>query len=468
MTKRLAVLLPLVVLGALALVLSLEIVPLPPAGTVEASPNGDGSSCTLMTTGTTNHLYDVWGSSSSDVFAVGSYGTVLHYDGNSWAPMSSGTTNHLLSVWGSSSTDVFAVGSDGTVLHYDGSSWTPMDIYTTSPLLGIWGSCSCDVFAVGWGWGTVFHYDGRSWTRLAKHVIFDWLRDLTNVWGSCSCDVFAVGPSGTIHHYDGSCWSDMVSYTTNGLYDVWGSSSSDVFAVGSYGTILHYDGSSWARMTSGTTHSLVSVWGSSSTDVFAVGDNGTIVYYDGSSWIPMSSGSTYDLYGVWGSSSTDVFAVGSDGTILHLLSVAHLPDLSFEKVGFDVPELFEEGDVIHFGATVVNQGDEDAHDFWVEVYLDERLNDSQTVSLMAGQSVTLWSENPWTATGGSHILEWRVDTTNVVAESDENNNQMNRIIVPTVASSPSGWMGVAIALGVVVVGLVVYIGVSRRKRAAGQ
>jgi hypothetical protein len=34
-----------------------------------------------MTSGTGNQLDGVWGSSGSDVFAVGSWGTILHYSG---------------------------------------------------------------------------------------------------------------------------------------------------------------------------------------------------------------------------------------------------------------------------------------------------------------------------------------------------------------------------------------------------
>lgn len=37
-----------------------------------------------------------------------------------WSAMSSGTTADLHAVWGSSSSDVFAVGTDGTILHYEG------------------------------------------------------------------------------------------------------------------------------------------------------------------------------------------------------------------------------------------------------------------------------------------------------------------------------------------------------------
>ena len=49
-----------------------------------------------------------------DVFAVGSNGytsgIILHYNGSAWSAMTSGTTNSLNGVWGSSGSDVFAVG----------------------------------------------------------------------------------------------------------------------------------------------------------------------------------------------------------------------------------------------------------------------------------------------------------------------------------------------------------------------
>ncbi len=65
----------------------------------------------------------VWGSSATDVFAVGLGGRILHYDGNTWSAQASGRAVWLKGVWGSSATDVFAVGEDSTILHYDGSDW---------------------------------------------------------------------------------------------------------------------------------------------------------------------------------------------------------------------------------------------------------------------------------------------------------------------------------------------------------
>jgi hypothetical protein len=91
-----------------------------------------------------NSLHGVWGSSPSDVFAVGDAGTILHYNGTSWSIMTSGTTCSLSDIWGSSSTDVFAVGHDGTILHYDGSNWHPMNTGTNDNISAVWGSSPSD------------------------------------------------------------------------------------------------------------------------------------------------------------------------------------------------------------------------------------------------------------------------------------------------------------------------------------
>jgi hypothetical protein len=46
-----------------------------------------------------------------------------------WTVMDSSTTYELRGVWGSSATEVFAVGIAGVIVYYDGNSagtWTPM------------------------------------------------------------------------------------------------------------------------------------------------------------------------------------------------------------------------------------------------------------------------------------------------------------------------------------------------------
>ncbi|MFC2056451.1 WD40/YVTN/BNR-like repeat-containing protein [Chloroflexota bacterium] len=337
-----------------------------------AQTNGDGGTWEEMDSGTTKALSGIWGSSSSDVFAVGSDGTILLYDGSTWNSTPNSTLTEeffrpiiksretylyygISAVWCSSSSDIFAVGTltvsknplpgefpppDGfpspdefpplsqlpqsLFLHYDGSNWNMMERIISSRFLsGVWGNSPSDVFVVGSDLG-VWHYDGNSWSSMpdiefedAEEKFIFWHKFLSAVWGSSSSDVFAVGSDGIIVHYDGSTWKKMYANNMRYFTGVWGSSSSDVFVVGSDGFILHYDGSVWERMNSGTTENLRDIWGSSSSDVFAVGSDGTILHYDGSVWEEMNSGTTKTLHSVWGSSSSNVFAVGSGGTILH-------------------------------------------------------------------------------------------------------------------------------------------------------
>ena len=70
-----------------------------------------------MNSGDHNWLFGVHGTSPSDVFAVGYYGTIIHYDGASWTPMNTNTDVHLKGIW-ASECDVFAVGDGGTILQH--------------------------------------------------------------------------------------------------------------------------------------------------------------------------------------------------------------------------------------------------------------------------------------------------------------------------------------------------------------
>jgi hypothetical protein len=97
----------------------------------------------------------VWASAPNDVFAVGSASdaaAIYHFDGASWSPMTVPPVGPLLDVWGVSTTDVYAVGA-GTMLHFDGQVWSEVQS-VSQRLAGVWGSSAADVFTVGSG-GTI-------------------------------------------------------------------------------------------------------------------------------------------------------------------------------------------------------------------------------------------------------------------------------------------------------------------------
>ena len=292
----------------------LVLVLLPCAEVTAASSDGWAT----QTSGTTWTLYGVWGTSSTDVFAVGENGTILHYDGVVWGPMNSGVPVTLFGVWGSSSMDVFAVGQNGTICHYDGVGWSNMASGTSRHLNAVWGTASDNVYAVGNN-GTILNYDGTSWDNVTSGTG----SHLNGIWGSSSSDVYATGATGNngvIRHYDGVTWSESLPSGHPDLLGIWGAATDNVFAVGGDGTILRYDGASWNAMTSGIGSGLNGIWGISPTDIFAVGEAGRVLHYDGNVgnvWTLMDSGVTDDIYSVWGLSSLDVFVTGQNGTILH-------------------------------------------------------------------------------------------------------------------------------------------------------
>jgi len=265
--------------------------------------------------GTWRSLRDVWGileDASRDVLvAVGDNATVLRFQNGGWLPLASPpSTSDLNAVWGTSLTDLYAVGG-GDILHFDGTVWRAIITGYVNRLNKVWGPAPNAVFIVGDN-GTLLRYDGTTLRFLAAGT----LNDLNDVWGPSATSVFVVGNGGVILHHDGQSWDPMVSGTMEDLHAVWGTSSQNVFAVGAKGTILHFDGKLWTEVYSGTDHDLLAIRGVSPGDVFAAGSEGALLHYNGSTWKPMSSWTSNTLYGIWGSRSDFVRVVGSGGLIL--------------------------------------------------------------------------------------------------------------------------------------------------------
>ena len=261
--------------------------------------------------GTDKALKGVWGSSTSDVFVVGSGGTILHSNGSTWSAMKSGTTENLQGVYGSSSDNVFAVGENGLVLKYDGTNWTKTSSSTNQNLNAVWGDSGTDFFVAG-EYGTILRCNQQSCTEMTG---FTASFSYNGIWGTSNSDLFAVGANGSIMHYDGSAWSDMESGTDEILMSIWGNSTDDVFAAGMNGTILQYDGETWDIMPV-VKKDFYAICGASNKYVLTAGQDGKILRYNGSAWSDMESGTIRFLQGLWVSPENDSYSVGSNGIIL--------------------------------------------------------------------------------------------------------------------------------------------------------
>jgi hypothetical protein len=201
-----------------------------------------------------NSLHAAWGASPGTPFAVGGKdgdlfqrprGYIFQFDNPAtFSVVAPPDTAILRDVWGSSASNVYAVGYldvgvgiSSYVFHFDGVSWEQAEFYDGGRLHGVWGSSASDVYAVGTN-GSILHYDGVAWSTMPSGVT----EDLRAVWGSSPTDVYAVGAQGTILHYNGVTWTQMDSGTAARLNDIWGSSETDIQIVGDGGTILSFDG----------------------------------------------------------------------------------------------------------------------------------------------------------------------------------------------------------------------------------
>lgn len=104
----------------------------------------DGDSWTRMTTNIYGDLFDVWGTSPINVYAVGGVsknirtGFVRHYNGSTWDNTHDIDGIFLRGIWGTSNSDILAVGDSGTILHYAGDN-DPPTIISTAPADGSTG-----------------------------------------------------------------------------------------------------------------------------------------------------------------------------------------------------------------------------------------------------------------------------------------------------------------------------------------
>jgi hypothetical protein len=108
-------------------------------------------------------LLGVWGSSASNVIAVGTgapgQASAFRFNGTSWASESVGSVAALEGIHGVSGSDVFVVGLAGrhaglfrdAFIHFDGEAWTASSTGGFASLIDVWAPTGTTAFAVGTG-----------------------------------------------------------------------------------------------------------------------------------------------------------------------------------------------------------------------------------------------------------------------------------------------------------------------------
>lgn len=280
---------------------------------------------------TRNMIRGLSGTSSSDVWAVGSYEEVfnynpynvqhdllLHWNGTVWQQFPalhlSTTLDDLWDVEAISANDVWAAGAyndfattRAELLHFDGASWTnqPLPFITGGSFLNALHAISAvDIWAAGSQAGSptrpcyVIHYNGSSWTEIPVPAVGVYRNRFSDIHGISSNDIWAAGHWGNsygdfhalIMHWNGTNWSNITlpSSIVSQLSEVLSIkmiAANDVWAVGYYlagGMFkIHWDGNSWTEIipANGGGGAFAPL---SSNNVFSVG--GEISHWNGSAW----------------------------------------------------------------------------------------------------------------------------------------------------------------------------------------
>lgn len=212
------------------------------------------------------------------VIVVGSGGAVLRFDGTAWSRDEPVTQADLWGVWGSSATDLWAVGgTEGiapVILRDTGGGFEPVAIPTllrpgVTVFFKVWGSGPDDVYAVGQN-GVVVHWDGTALEEL--HVGVG--EDLIGIWGTGPDRIVTVGGrrNGAAAVWDGSSWRNPDLTGVPGLNGVW-VGEGPARLVGNEGIVIDLDPATLeiTRSRIDTTVFLHAISGSADGSVVAVG-----------------------------------------------------------------------------------------------------------------------------------------------------------------------------------------------------
>lgn len=272
-------------------------------------------------------VLSIWGSSASDVYAVGGplgngkETLAVRFDGAAWKELHPGGTETFWWVGGSGADDVWMVGEEGRISHWDGASFTEHTSGTTATLWGVWAASKTDAWAVG---GTpegdpaapddvVLHWDGASWTPVTLPGA-PLGRALYKVWGTSSDNLYVVGEYGTVWHKKGSDWlleSDP-PLASGTLFTVAGCSAGEVYAVGG-SDVLRSDGASWQKLSVELTNGVNGVACNAAGEAVIVGFGGSKQRLVDGAWINEFDVPPYnDLHAAWADGAGTLWAGGGN------------------------------------------------------------------------------------------------------------------------------------------------------------
>jgi len=170
-------------------------------------------------------------------------------------PLLTGAINKL---WGSSSSDLYAVGNNGNIAHWDGVRWRKIESGTTVDLLDVWGSPDGSiVWACGENSKTVLIKIQNKLAQVVFEAAFPMPRvknrfydGLLSLWTNNTNFIYVLTPFNLYRcsndtRGEGKELYPREDYFRGGYLRVRGTNTNDIFTCGNKTAVWHYNGFSW-------------------------------------------------------------------------------------------------------------------------------------------------------------------------------------------------------------------------------
>ncbi len=322
----------------------------------------------FVTEPSANGLYDLGGTSSSDVWAVGS--EILHYDGMNWtevyrasaptAPAGMRRSQRYHAVEAVAADDVWFAGAYGAIAHWDGSGWETNsgadDVYQHSHTVAgndtdLWvfdhdgvrrfaktsdlslmdsvstttyraeagfvdGQLVLGLLAVpdgGAGWNLkLMSYEGAAWQELSDSpAVFV----KGGLWASAVDDVVVASDNDGLQQFDGTGWTYIAPMADAQV--VHGSGANNVWAAGNNKLLMRRRNGVWSSLVISMADFITGVWTDGPDHGWVVTSAGQMIEINGDTATLQATPTPWWLLGIGGASNSDLFGVDQRGAIFH-------------------------------------------------------------------------------------------------------------------------------------------------------
>jgi hypothetical protein len=209
-------------------------------------------------------LYSIFAFAEDDIW-VGTGGP-YHWDGHTWTTYNmNGIFNGVINkFWGTSSSNLFIVGTNGSIAHFNGSSWRKIESGTTTDINDVWG-----VLNTASSKQEVYCAVSDIWVRKDRKILkitninhvdsIEWSpnRSITSVWTNKGFPLYACGDG--IFENSRNYWKEVNIGVNIFSNRVRGNNVNDIFIVGPFGLFAHFNGVSWKLLQAGALGDYVSV-----------------------------------------------------------------------------------------------------------------------------------------------------------------------------------------------------------------